>query len=68
VGKITIAFISEPKSLSLHLIQSDPLTASHAIDVVRSILEILDRSLRTRFGEHRREVIGNDANQPVARQ
>ena len=25
------------------------------------------RCLRTRFGEHRRAVIGNDANQPVAR-
>jgi UDP-N-acetyl-D-mannosaminuronate dehydrogenase len=25
------------------------------------------RSLRTRFGEHRRAVIGNDANQPVVR-
>ena len=25
------------------------------------------RPLRTRFGEHRRAVIGNDANQPVAR-
>jgi hypothetical protein len=25
------------------------------------------RSLRTRFGEHRRAVIGNDANKPVAR-
>ena len=25
------------------------------------------RSLRTRFGEHRHAVIGNDANQPVAR-
>ena len=25
------------------------------------------RCLRTRFGEHRRSVISNDANQPVAR-
>jgi hypothetical protein len=25
------------------------------------------RCLRTRFGEHRRAVIGNDANQPVSR-
>jgi hypothetical protein len=25
------------------------------------------RPLRTRFGEHRRAVIGNDANQPLAR-
>jgi hypothetical protein len=27
----------------------------------------IERSLKIRFGEHRRAVIGNDANQPIAR-
>ena len=30
-------------------------------------IEETGRHLRTRFGEHRHAVIGNDANQPVAR-
>jgi hypothetical protein len=56
----------------LSTISSAPLpissTASYAIDVACFVLKKLHgRPLRTRFGDHRRAVIGNDANQPVAR-
>jgi hypothetical protein len=42
-------------------------TAFHAVDLACFYIGETGRPLRTWFGKHRRAVIGNDANQPVAR-
>ena len=42
-------------------------TVYPAVDVACFTLENTGRQLRTRFGEHRRAVSANNANQPVAR-
>ena len=64
--------VSAPKS-EFHIKHHFTCASSHLIYCIScsrcGMLYIGEtgRCLRTRFGEHRRAVIGNDANQPVAR-
>ena len=64
--------VSAPKS-DFHIKRHFTCASSHLIYCIScsrcGMLYIGEtgRCLRTRFGEHRRVVIGNDANQPVAR-
>jgi hypothetical protein len=55
------------RSLCIILVCASKDGRSLCIKVCMFYIGETERYLRTRFGEHRHAVIGNDANQPVAR-